>query len=154
MSSDKPQLDVSAAARDLLSDRTLVKAQQTFQSLDDDGDGKIEFEEYLNHLLAEFKVQLTQKFQAIDTDKDGSLNFEEFLTATVPHYAVLKKFKRFDTDGDNLLSFEEVEQIARELDSPFDRDRLKEIFQKIDKDADGKVTFEAYLGAMSRYGFQ
>ncbi len=58
-----------------------------------------------------------------------------------PHLPPEELFKMLDTDGSKALSLDEVKAGPRFKDNP---DRAAGMFKRIDKDADGKVTFEEF----------
>ncbi|WP_416665801.1 EF-hand domain-containing protein [Egbenema bharatensis] len=146
--------EVPEEARQLLSPQKLEEIKQAFAQIDRNHDGKIELEEYMSYLLNREQENFLRKFKYLDTDQDGVIEFEEFLIAAEPHYLMLKKFKQFDTDGNGLLSFEEARHIAEKLEFPIDSEQLQKLMELIDRDNDGQVTFDEYLEAIIRFGFQ
>lgn len=145
---------IPAEAEELLSAQKLEEIKQAFAQIDRNHDGKIELQEYMDYLLNREREIFLNKFRYLDTDHDGVIEFEEFLIAAEPHYLLLKKFKEFDSDHNGLLSFEEAMQIADKLDFPVDRQQLEQLMPLIDRDQDGQLTFDEYLGAIVRFGFQ
>jgi Ca2+-binding EF-hand superfamily protein len=152
--SENFEFEVPEEAKQLLSPEKLEEIKQAFAQIDRNQDGKIELEEYMSYLLNREQENFLRKFKYLDTDQDGVIEFEEFLIAAEPHYLMLKKFKQFDSDGNGLLSFEEARQIAEKLDFPIDPEQLQKLMELIDRNHDGQVTFDEYLGAIIRFGFQ
>ncbi|NJK39533.1 MAG: calcium-binding protein [Oscillatoriales cyanobacterium RM2_1_1] len=138
----------------LIPAEKLEKVVRSFVKIDDNQDGKIELEEYINHLLEKEREKLTKQFRYLDTDGDGYIEFEEFLAATEPHYPILKKFRKFDRERNGLLTVEEAIKIAEELSLPYSQAQIEQAMQEIDRDGDGQVTYYEYLGAMIHFGFQ
>ncbi|PSB13628.1 calcium-binding protein [filamentous cyanobacterium CCP2] len=154
MSLENFGFEVPEEAKELLPPQKLEEIKQAFAQIDRNHDGKIELQEYMDYLLNREKEIFLKKFRYLDRDQDGVIEFEEFLIAAEPHYQLLKKFKEFDSDGNGLLSFEEAMQIAERLAFPIDKDQLQKLIKLIDRDNDGQVTFNEYLGAIIRFGFQ
>ncbi|MGF1494184.1 MAG: EF-hand domain-containing protein [Microcoleaceae cyanobacterium] len=154
MDSQEFGLNISEEIKSLLPTEKLEKVAEAFNKIDNNHDGKIELEEYLNYLIAKEKDKLMRQFRYLDADQDGYIEFEEFLSATEPHYAILKKFREFDLENNGLLSFEEAIKIANELSLPYTESQLKKALKEIDRDGDGQVTYYEYLGAITHFGFQ
>jgi Ca2+-binding EF-hand superfamily protein len=152
--SDNFGFEVPEEAKQLLAPQKLEEIKQAFAQIDRNHDGKIELEEYMGYLLNREQENFLRKFNYLDTDQDGVIEFEEFLIAAEPHYLLLKKFKQFDSDGNGLLSFQEAIQIAEKLEFPIDPEQLQKLMTLIDRDKDGQLTFDEYLGAIVRFGFQ
>jgi Ca2+-binding EF-hand superfamily protein len=154
MSFDNFKFKVPEEAKELLPQQKLEEIKQAFAQIDRNHDGKIELQEYMDYLLNREQEIFLKKFKYLDADRDGVIEFEEFLIAAEPHYLLLKKFKEFDSDGNGLLSFEEAMQIAEKLEFPVDRSQLQKLMKLIDRDQDGQITFDEYLGAIVRFGLR
>lgn len=154
MSADQFKFQVPPEAEELLLPEKLEELKQAFVRLDTNQDGKVSLDEYLNHRLSKDKEKLVKQFSYLDEDQDGEINFEEFLSASETHFPLLRKFKEFDADGDGLLSFDEALQIADALDFPITPERLKKWFKMTEGNEQGNVTYNEYLGAIIRFGFQ
>jgi calmodulin len=154
MSADQFNFQVPPEAEELLLPEKLEEIKQTFAQLDTNQDGKVCLEEYLNHRLSKDKEKLIKRFSYLDEDQDGEITFEEFLLASETYFPLLRKFKEFDADRDGLLSFNEALQIADALDFPITPERLRKWFKTTEGSEDGNVTYNEYLGAIVRFGFQ
>ncbi|MGL5080840.1 MAG: EF-hand domain-containing protein [Microcoleaceae cyanobacterium] len=154
MDSQAPKFEVPEEIQALLSAEKLEKVVRSFTKIDGNQDGKIELEEYLDHLLEKEREKLAKQFRYLDANQDGYIEFEEFLAVTEPHYLILKKFRRFDQERNGFLTFAQAIQIAEELSLPYDHSQIERVLQEIDQDQDGQVTYYEYLGAMIHFGFQ
>jgi len=109
--------------------------QRLFDMLDADGDGRLNFREYLigaalfnakdiDTINAAFKLA----FHLYDLDESGTLNFEEakaILTAVYPNGDLRTAFDQIDVNHDGVLNQEEFLRWAKTLDSYQDiRNRL------------------------------
>lgn len=151
--SDNSQFSVPSEVEELLPPEKLAVIKQAFAEVDDNGDGKIDLEEYLDHKLEKEREKLKKRFNYLDKDQDGQINFEEFVLASEPSYSLLKRFKQFDSNHNGLLSLEEALQIAEEFSFPISREWLEKLIQ-VDKDGKKLISYNEYLGAVTRFGFQ
>jgi Ca2+-binding EF-hand superfamily protein len=139
---------------ELIPSEKLAKIKQAFEQLDINGDGKIDRQEYVEHLLIKEREKLNKRFDYLDCDRDGAIDFEEFLIASEPNYPLLKRFKEFDANDNGLLSIDEALQIAEEFRFPISRDWLEKQTSQVDYKGRKVISYNEYLGAMSRFGFQ
>lgn len=119
---------------------------------------KTNFRELASKFFPQQKSEIfaDEVFRVYDQDKNGMLNFREFLVGI----SILKKapiedklttvFNLYDIDGSGAISREELEHISKAIDS-FTQKNLskqfcnaKELFEVLDTDHDGKVTFHEF----------
>ncbi len=87
--------------------------------MDQDGNGEIEFEEFLDMMTARI------------SDKNTKEDLE-------------RVFKLFDEDRTGEISVENLKKVARELGEDISEEELKEILLRADLDNDGKVKFDDF----------
>ena len=87
--------------------------------MDEDGNGEIEFEEFLDMMTARI------------SDKNTKEDLE-------------RVFKLFDEDRTGEISVENLKKVARELGEEISEEELKEILLRADLDGDGKLTFDDF----------
>jgi Ca2+-binding EF-hand superfamily protein len=150
---DNSEFQVPVEIEELIPPEKLTKVKQAFAELDLNRDGKIALDEYLEHLLAKERAKLVKRFEYLDRDHDGQIDFEEFLTASEPNYPLLKRFQDFDANRNGLLSIEEALQIAEEFNFPITEAWLEKLI-KVDQNGKKKISYNEYLGAVTRFGFQ
>lgn len=150
---EESKFTVPVEAEELIPPEKLEKVKQSFVAIDSNHDGKISLEEYLDHLLAKEREKLVKRFQYLDKNHDGYLEFEEFLLAAEPNYPLLKRFKEFDANHNGLLSIEEALKIAEEFKFPITEEWLDRLIQ-IDQNGKKRISYNEYLGAVMRFGFQ
>ena len=140
------------------------EASKLFIKIDLNYDGKIEkheliqgFEKYwgISKKEAEEKVELI--FANLDTDFNGFIEYEEFVRAAVNSSIFMSKnylkfaFNYFDRDSSGDITFEEIKkrftQNAKNVNEKVDQ-QLKEIFDSIDINGDGSISFNEFCKMM------
>ena len=104
---------------------------------------------------AEEKVELI--FKNIDTDFNGFIEYEEFVRAAVNSSIFMSQnylkfaFNYFDRDASGDITFEEIKkrftQNAKNINSEVDQE-LKDIFDSIDINGDGSISFNEFCKMM------
>jgi calcium-dependent protein kinase len=140
------------------------EASKLFIKIDLNYDGKIEKHELIQGFIkywgiskeeAEEKVELI--FANIDTDFNGFIEYEEFVRAAVNSSIFMSKnylkfaFNYFDRDSSGDITFEEIKkrftQNAKNTNKKVDKE-LKEIFDSIDINGDGSISFGEFCKMM------
>merc|ERR1719494_1405209 len=111
--------------RNLGSTLTDEQFFKMFQKIDEDGDGRINYNEFLT---------LGNKNKMIDTDTDTDSGEEAAQT-----------FHLFDMDHNGFISAPELRQVIRNLDSTLTDEQFFKMFQKIDEDGDGRINYNEFL---------
>ena len=94
--------------------------QDLINEVDDDGNGEIEFEEFL--------VLMANNMKDIDEEME-----------------IQNGFKVFDVDGDNAITFTDLEQVMESLGEKLTTEQLQDIMNEIDPNNDGlAVNFEEF----------
>lgn len=117
--------------------------------LDESGDiSRFEIEEYMDIVLGRSKIP-EGLFENQDTDRNGYISWEEFKgpKGDYPPPSTLNAFEIVDTDKSGYLSREELEVFALRVHG---RSVPDHIWQREDKDSDGKVSWEEFTGAKGR----
>ena len=96
--------------------------------MDTDGNGQIDFEEFLDMMTARI------------SDKNTKADLE-------------RVFKLFDDNRQGFISVENLARVARDLGEDISMEELKEIVQRADINGDGKLTFEDFYNVMVKKSF-
>ena len=140
------------------------EASKLFIKIDLNYDGKIEkheliqgFEKYWGISKKEAKEKVDLIFANIDTDFNGFIEYEEFVRAAVNSSIFMSKnylkfaFNYFDRDSSGDITFEEIKkrftQNAKNVNEQVDKE-LKEIFDSIDINGDGSISFNEFCKMM------
>jgi calmodulin len=140
--------------------------REAFQLYDKDKDGKISARE-LKRVFHALGIRLSEiEIRRICTR--GYISFDEFVSAIScqkemgrDDKPVLKKtnssqkvlhdtFAVFDTNKDGLITIREIQEVMRKLGIELlSEEDLKVLFEDVDKNRDGKITYEEFVKLMS-----
>ena len=141
-----------------------LEASKLFNKIDLNSDGKIEkkeliqgFEKYWGISKEETKEKVDLIFSNIDTDFNGFIEYEEFVRAAINPSIFMSQnylkfaFNYFDRDSSGDITFEEIKkrftQNAKNTNSKVDEE-LKQIFDSIDINGDGSISFGEFCKMM------
>ena len=140
------------------------EASKLFNNIDLNSDGKIEkheliqgFEKYWGISKEEAKEKVDLIFANLDTDFNGFIEHEEFVRAAVNSSIFMSQnylkfaFNYFDRDASGDITYEEIRkrftQNSKNTISKVDEE-LKEIFDSIDINKDGSISFGEFCKMM------
>lgn len=95
----------------------------------------------------------------MDQDKDGSVSFSEFVSAGMGESIILKDnnlkkaFEMIDHKSDGFIDKDDLSRAFNAFNGTSENqmdDIWREFIGDIDKDADGKITFEQFSEAMTK----
>ena len=101
---------------------------QMIADMDEDGNGEIEFEEFLDMMTARI------------SDRNTKQDLE-------------RVFKLFDDKRTGEISVENLRRVAKELGEDIPEEELKEIILRADLDGDGKLTFDDFYAVITKKTF-
>mmetsp|Transcript_46470 Transcript_46470/g.85141 ORF Transcript_46470/g.85141 Transcript_46470/m.85141 type:complete len:713 (-) Transcript_46470:33-2171(-) len=151
---------MQVVARELQTDQ-IQQLQDTFCSLDKDGDGSVTFAELRYGIeqlgLSGSQLEMLQELmEAIDDDHDGVIHYTEFLAATLDTKVCEQEsvcwaaFRMFDENGDGKINKTELAAVLAndDLEAYMGSDVLSRILQDYDADGDGQISFEEFMAMM------
>ena len=121
-----------------------------FRTFDANGDGTIDFKEFITALSVTSRGKIEQKlrwaFSMYDLNGDGYITRKEMIEIVTSIYKMVGEHKKSSLSDSNLyLLF----QIGTEVQLPADEEtpekRTDKIFNQMDKNNDGKLTLEEFL---------
>ena len=121
-----------------------------FRTFDANGDGTIDFKEFITALSVTSRGKIEQKlrwaFSMYDLNGDGYITRKEMIEIVTSIYKMVGEHKKSSLSDINLyLLF----QIGTEVQLPADEEtpekRTDKIFNQMDKNNDGKLTLEEFL---------
>ncbi|XP_076906821.1 calcium-dependent protein kinase 13-like [Bidens hawaiensis] len=143
---------------DFLSNEEVEDIKEMFKKIDTDDDGTVTVEELktglqkLNAQLAESEIQ--SFIEAVDTNGKGTLDYGEFVAISLHLRKIAndehlhKAFSYFDKDGDGYIESDELRDTLMEDCDDISADIANDIFQEVDTDKDGKISYEEFAAMM------
>ncbi|CAO2827100.1 unnamed protein product [Amaranthus hypochondriacus] len=143
---------------EFLSAEEVEDIKEMFKKIDTDDDGIVTVEELkaglLKHgsQLGESDVQML--IESVDTLGKGTLDYGEFLAVSLhlQKFAndehLRKAFSYFDKDGNGYIEPEELQNALMEEGLDDCSNVANDIFQEVDTDKDGKISFEEFVAMM------
>ena len=98
------------------------EAQQMIADIDDNGDGELDFEEFVT-------IMEKQKNYVDETDEE----------------LVLRAFKSFDHDHDGKITNYEFKYILTQMGNKFSEDELNQLFETCNLDINGTLTYQDFI---------
>uniref|UniRef100_A0A7S1KQU8 EF-hand domain-containing protein n=1 Tax=Percolomonas cosmopolitus TaxID=63605 RepID=A0A7S1KQU8_9EUKA len=134
-----------------------------FKKLDEDGNGKISFDEIMQVSELAQSPLVKRLISMFDEDQDGTVDFQEFIglfnifkasngdTTSKDKLEVL--FKVYDIDNDGFISNGELFLVLKMMvGNNLSDEQLQQIVDKTilegDLDGDGKISFEEFKGIL------
>ncbi|KAL8152701.1 hypothetical protein V2J09_010461 [Rumex salicifolius] len=141
-----------------LSAEEIEDIKEMFMKIDVDNDGIVTIEELKAGLL-KFSSQLVESevqmlIEAVDTNGKGTLDYGEFVAVSLhlqrmAHDEHLHKaFSYFDKDENGFIEPDELRDILMEDGLDDCTNIANDIFQEVDTDKDGKISYEEFVAMM------
>eukprot|EP00746_Dinoflagellata_sp_MGD_P007591 gnl/MRDRNA2_/MRDRNA2_115046_c0_seq1.p1 gnl/MRDRNA2_/MRDRNA2_115046_c0~~gnl/MRDRNA2_/MRDRNA2_115046_c0_seq1.p1 ORF type:complete len:530 (+),score=113.82 gnl/MRDRNA2_/MRDRNA2_115046_c0_seq1:81-1670(+) len=150
-------------AQQLKSD-AISNLKDLFCSLDADNDGSITSEELrdgLTKLNVEFPADFKQILEDVVESSSGVIDYTAFVGATLDKKQTVQEdacwaaFRVFDLDGNGRITREELAGLLSDgygenINDAFgvERNEIERIMAEVDKDKDGTIDFEEFIGMM------
>merc|ERR1711904_649212 len=108
---------------DQLTEEQIAEFKEAFSLFDKDGDGTIDFPEFLSLMARKMK----------DTDTEEGL---------------IGAFKVFDRDGNGFISAAELRHVMTNLGEKLTDEEVDEMIREADVDGDGQINYEEFVKMM------
>eukprot|EP00261_Vitis_vinifera_P036056 XP_019077299.1 PREDICTED: calcium-dependent protein kinase 13 isoform X2 [Vitis vinifera] len=143
---------------DHLSTEEVEDIKESFKKMDTDNDGIVSIEELKSGLrkfgsqLAEAEVQML--IETVDTNGKGTLDYGEFVAVSLHLQRMAndehlrKAFSYFDRDGNGYIERDELRDALMEDGADDCTDVANDIFQEVDTDKDGKISYDEFAAMM------
>ncbi|KAL5740391.1 hypothetical protein ACOSP7_029272 [Xanthoceras sorbifolium] len=143
---------------DFLSTEEVEDIKEMFKKMDSDNDGIVSIEE-LKAGLQNFGSQLAESevqtfIEAVDTNGKGTMDYGEFLAVSLHLRRMAndehlhKAFSYFDKDGNGCIEPDELRDALMEDGADDCTDVANDIFQEVDTDKDGKISYDEFAAMM------
>jgi centrin-3 len=103
------------------------------------------------------KAEVLGLMNEYDRDRSGAIEYIDFLEIMThkiqerdPVEEILKAFKLFDEDSTGTISLRNLRRVARELGENLSDDELQAMIDEFDKDGDGEICENEFLGIMKQ----
>lgn len=155
--------DLLSSYRDMahatFSPEQLEEFREAFKLFDKDGGGTISISEIRAIMDTRGErlsdAELAELMTAIDEDRSGEIDFDEFckMMAVVsvklsPQEELLAAFQHFDVQNKGKFGKIELEQVFKELGQSLTAQDMADIFEVMDNDKDGGITFDDFKTLM------
>ena len=153
ISSKLEELFLAYIIHNIPREKETKSAIKLFKLVNENGDGKLQKKELKKTLLKfvseEFLEQndFDDKFDMLDGENKGYINYEEFLRATLDRKKVLTdnilkySFIYFDPEETGYIKKKKIKSI---FGNKIDNITFQSMFDEIDLDKDGKISFEDF----------
>ena len=146
------------------SNEEIIAFQEVFDTFDQNGDGKLSFNELKTALEQAGRSLSDQElWKAIrdnDFNGDGMLNFNEFMEMIAQFTfdqederrrdleEIMEAFRIFDRDGSGYITKAELKATMERMGERMNNYQLEDMLAEADLDGDGRISFEEFAQAM------
>ena len=112
---------------------------QEFEKVDKNGDGKVNYHEFLDHYLPEVYLP-----RLLSQEQREEMNEEQF------DYEVIQKCIEIDKNGDGLIAVNELKDLVGNLENegnkpPYAREKIDGVIESMEKNDEEKLQYREFL---------
>ncbi|CAI2376087.1 unnamed protein product [Moneuplotes crassus] len=151
-------------AKSRLTSEQVREIKEAFRLFDRDNSNSIDVAELRDAMKAlgipMTRSELRQMMKEVDTDGSGNIDFEEFKTLMTkkmsernPIEELRKSFRLYDSDDTGKISFQNLKDAAQDLKEDLTDDEILAMIREADKDGDGEISLDEFIGMMKEAKF-
>jgi len=153
------EMATRTVAKLLLKTSDLITLRKSFEIIDIDESGEIDYDEFLEHMEERRNTFTDAVFRLIDENGDGVLEFGEFVSICGSFCMwnrgeILKFcFDTFDADGGGTIDEEEFEALAKTIShkDPTFPGNFQKALEEFDTNGDGLIDMDEFATLNQRY---
>ena len=142
-----------------LSEIDMKKMSAHFADIDSDNSGEIDLTEFFDYLEIDRTAFTDSLFAFLDESNDGTIDFAEFVHAcgTICMWEIPQvlqfMFSMYDTAGNGYIIESQLQSLLLAVggDDPINLTGNERVMAKFDKDGDGRVDWDEFQKAASRF---
>ncbi|XP_047945565.1 calmodulin-like protein 8 isoform X1 [Salvia hispanica] len=148
--------ELGTVIRSLDQNPTEEELHDMINEVDIDGNGTIEFAEFLNLMANKMKVNLTHSY--INNFSSFHFGFYYFIFNTVfdqetdAEEELKEAFKVFDKDQNGYISATELRHVMINLGEKLTDEEVEQMIREADLDGDGQVDYDEFVKMMMAIG--
>ena len=146
--------------QNMISKEETARLQAVFKQLDENQDGKLQYEEVLKGYTVFFgedvaALEVKRLFELADIDHSGEIDFSEFILATVNRNSLMQEeklrqaFRFYDKDGSGSISTDEIKSVLG-VGKKISEEVWAEVVREVDANGDGEVDFSEFKTMMEK----
>ncbi|CAL5416233.1 unnamed protein product [Camellia sinensis] len=144
--------ELATVIRSLDQNPTEEELQDMISEVDSDGNGTIEFTEFLNLMANKMKNWKSKKNRKNEEEaKRGLFGIEKYtksLKETDAEEELKEAFKVFDKDQNGYISANELRHVMINLGEKLTDEEVDQMIKEADLDGDGQVNYEEFVKMM------
>lgn len=159
--SGNPMEDMEAFQRMYgLDADALKKIYSKFKTVDADGSGQVDINEFCRVLRVERSQYVERLFSLFDSDRSGSIDLKEFIVglcnvgSTARDDKVKFAFEIFDLDASGYINKDELRKIVKATNMATEKQldrKVKWLMTQCDKDGDGRISYEEFVQLSKKF---